>query len=100
MEWDYGQFEGLSTATIRQRRAGWELFCDDCPGGETAVAVCVRADRVVARLRALDADAVVFASGHLLRVLALGTAAVSRLGYNHDLTEPCLLLWNDVSHLD
>ena len=114
VEWDYGEYEGLTTVDIRRQRPDWELFRDGCPGGETAAEVCVRADRVVARLRALDADAVVFASGHLLRVLAarwlgegpafgrrlaLGTAAVSRLGYDHGRTEPCLRLWNDASHL-
>jgi probable phosphoglycerate mutase len=74
----------------------------------------MRADRVIARLRTLDGDAVVFASGHLLRavaarwlglpvghgrLLALGTATLSRLGYDHDRTEPCLRLWNDGGHL-
>src|SRR3954454_8006638 len=68
-EWDYGEFEGLKTAEIRQRRADWSLFRDGCPGGETADQVGVRADHVIARLRDAAGDAVVFAHGHLLRVL-------------------------------
>lgn len=115
VEWDYGGYEGLTTVAIREQRPGWELFRDGCPGGEGAADAGARAARVVARLRRLNADAVVFSSGHLLRVLAacwvglgpesgrrlaLGTASLSRLGYDHDLGEPCLRLWNDASHLD
>ncbi len=114
VEWDYGDYEGLTTTALRERRPGWELFRDGCPGGETVADVAARADRVIARVRAVDADAVVFASGHLLRVLAarwlglppeagrllaLGTATVSRLGYDHHRAEPCLRLWNDAGHL-
>lgn len=115
VEWDYGEYEKMTAAAIRERRPGWDVFRDGCPGGETPAAVAARADRVVSRLRALNADAVVFSSGHLMRalaarwlglgpecgrLLALGTATVSRLGYDHDLTEPCLRLWNDAGHLD
>jgi broad specificity phosphatase PhoE len=114
MEWDYGEYEGLTTAFIRERRPDWALFRDGCPGGETGIAVAMRVDRVVTRLRELDGDAVVFAHGHLLRVLAarwlglppecgrlfaLGTASVSRLGYDHNPGEPCIRLWNDAGHL-
>lgn len=114
VEWHYGDYEGLTTATIRERQPGWELFRDGCPGGETAGDVGARADRVIARLRALGGDAVVFAHGHVLRVLAarwvglppeagrllaLDTASVCRLGYYHRQDEPCLRLWNDTGHL-
>ena len=114
MEWDYGAYEGLTTAAIRAARPGWELFRDGCPAGKSAADVAARADRVIARLQALDADAVVFAHGHLLRVLAarwigqppgfarhlaLGTAAVCQLGTDHGPAEPCLKLWNDRGHL-
>ena len=114
VEWDYGQYEGLTTAAVRETRPGWELFRDGAPGGETLADVAARADRVIAKLRELNSDAVVFASGHLLRVLAarwlglgpehgrlfaLGTATVSHVGYYHALDEPCLRLWNDASHL-
>lgn len=108
-EWDYGAYEGRTTPAILAERPGWRLFRDGCPGGETAVEVGIRADRVIARARAVDADLLVFSSAHLLRVLAarwiglppeagallvLGTASVSVLGYEHDRTEPVLRAWN------
>ncbi len=110
-EWDYGEFEGLTTAEIRQRRPDWNLFRDGCPGGETADQVGGRADRVLARLRAAAGDAVVFSHGHFLRVLTarwLGQPAAAgrlflcdptslgTLGYEHDhADEPVLRLWNE-----
>src|SRR5581483_7231465 len=110
-EWDYGEFEGLTTAEIRQRRPGWSLFRDGCPGGETADQVGARADRVIARVRAATGDLLVFAHGHFLRVLTarwLGLpAAAGRLflcdptslgllGYEHEhVDEPVLRLWNE-----
>jgi probable phosphoglycerate mutase len=111
VEWDYGDFEGLTSREIRARNPDWVLFRDGCPGGETLAAVGARADRVVRRLRAADGDALVFSSGHFLRVLAarwlgedpsvgrhfvLGTAALCALGYDHDRTEPVLRLWNQL----
>ncbi|AIQ90282.1 histidine phosphatase family protein [Methylobacterium oryzae] len=108
-EWDYGAYEGRTTQAILAERPDWRLFRDGCPGGETAEAVGVRADRIIARARARDADLVVFSSAHVLRVLAarwiglppqggallvLGTASVSVLGYEHDRTEPVLRAWN------
>jgi broad specificity phosphatase PhoE len=70
-EWDYGDYEGLTTPEIRARRPGWDMWRDGCPSGETATDVGQRADRVVERLAALDSGtAVVFAHGHLLRVLS------------------------------
>jgi broad specificity phosphatase PhoE len=110
LEWDYGDYEGLTTAEIRQRMPGWQLFRDGCPGGESAADVGRRADRVIARLRPLDCDSLVFSSGHFLRVLAarwlglsagearlflLGTTTLSILGYEHDRTDPVIRLWND-----
>ena len=95
VEWDYGEFEGLTSREIRARQSGWALFRDGCPGGESLTAVGARADRVVQRLRAADGNAFVFSSGHFLRVLAarwlgeapstarhfvLGTAALCALG--------------------
>ena len=114
VEWDYGAYEGKTPAEIRRERPGWEIFRDGCPGGESLAQVAARADRVVARLRAIGADVLVFSSGHLLRVLAarwlgldgalgryffLETAALSILGYQRDLTEPVIRLWNDCRHL-
>jgi broad specificity phosphatase PhoE len=112
-EWNYGDYEGKRTAEIRQSRPDWQLFRDGCPGGESPAQIGERADRVLARLRALDGDVLLFAHGHILRVLGarwlglpvsagmllyLGTASLSILGYEHTRDEPCLRLWNDTSH--
>ena len=113
VEWDYGRYEGLTTADIHKERPDWELFRDGCPGGESLTAVSARADRVIGRLRAVPGDVLLFSSGHFLRVLAarwlgvgaglgrhlfLGTAALSVLGYEHNTSEPVVRLWNDISH--
>lgn len=98
-EWDYGAYEGLSTPQIREKRPGWWLWSDGCPGGETAAQVGERADRVIADLREVDGNALVFAHGHILRVLAarwiglepgcgsrfgLETATFSSLGWERE----------------
>jgi broad specificity phosphatase PhoE len=113
-EWDYGDYEGRRTADIRQESPGWYLFRDGCPGGESIAAIGARADRVIARLRAIDGHVLLFSHGHFLRVLAarwlglsaadarlfvLSTAGLSILGYEHNLEEPAILLWNDNSHV-
>lgn len=110
-EWDYGAFEGRTTNDIRAEWPGWQIFRDGCPDGETAAEVGARADRVIARLRAADAPCLVFSSAHLLRtlgarwiglapeggaLLALDTASISALGYDHDLSEPVIKRWNDM----
>lgn len=114
VEWDYGDYEGLTTVAIREARSDWQLFRDGCPGGESLAQVASRADRVVQRLRTIGADTLLFSSGHFLRVLgarwcglspqsarslALSTASLSVLGYEHSLAEPVIRLWNDVGHL-
>jgi probable phosphoglycerate mutase len=68
-EWDYGDYEGMTTAEIRARDPGWTLWRDGCPGGESPSQVMDRADRVLARLSDADWDALAFAHGHILRVL-------------------------------
>ena len=98
-EWDYGALEGRLTAEIRADYPGWTIWRGPWPDGETIDAVATRADRVIGRARAARADVLVFAHGHLLRVLAarwldlppasgglfaLGTATVSVLGWEHD----------------
>ena len=113
MEWDYGAYEGRRTAEIRAERPGWRLFKDGCPGGETLQAVSLRADRVIARIRALESDVLVFAHRDILRILAarwlslsavearhfyLTTASLNILGYDHDINEPVIRLWNDARH--
>jgi probable phosphoglycerate mutase len=115
VEWNYGDYEGIKTADILRARPGWQLFRDGCPGGETPDQIGARADRVIARLRAAGGDVICFSSGHFLRVLAarwlgleaaggrffvLSTASLSVLGYEHDLTEPVIRLWDDTRHLD
>ena len=112
-EWDYGAYEGRRTADIRMERPGWSLFENGCPGGEAADAVGARADRVILRSRALHGDVLLFAHRDILRVLAarwlglaaaagryyyLATASVSILGYDHDLNEPVIRLWNQTRH--
>jgi probable phosphoglycerate mutase len=113
LEWDYGLYEGRTTAEIRVERPGWYLFRDGCPGGESVEAVGARADRVVALLKATQGRVMLFGHSHFFRVLAarwlglppadaryfvLGTAALSVLGYEHNLDEPAILLWNDDRH--
>jgi broad specificity phosphatase PhoE len=108
MEWDYGEYEGRTTPEIREERPGWTLWRDGVPGGEAAAEVGSRADRAVAELRSLDGDAVVFAHGHVLRVLAarwlglepeagrllaLDTATVSALGYERETA--VIRTWNE-----
>ena len=63
VEWNYGAYEGRRTVDIRQERPAWQLFRDGCPGGETLAEVGARADHVIARLRAADGDALLFAHG-------------------------------------
>jgi probable phosphoglycerate mutase len=74
-EWDYGSYEGLTTGEIRESRPDWVLWRDGCPGGESPTAVGERCDRVLARCSSAGADAgagdvLLFAHGHVLRVLA------------------------------
>lgn len=114
LEWDYGAYEGKTPKEIRSEQPEWEIFRDGCPGGESLARVALRADSVVARLRATGANVLLFSSGHLLRILAarwlgldgtvgrflfLDTAALSVLGYQRDLAEPVIRLWNDCRHL-
>jgi broad specificity phosphatase PhoE len=102
LEWDYGEYEGITTKEIRETRPKWYLWRDGCPGGETAADVGRRVDRVVHELDGLDGldgDAVVFAHGHVLRVLAarwlrlgpesgalfkLDTGTLSAIGWERD----------------
>ena len=114
VEWNYGDYEGKRTDEILAARPGWKLFRDGCPGGESPAEVGARADRVVARARAAGGDVLVFSSGHISRVVGarwlglppgagayflLGTASLSALSYEHDMTEPVHRFWNDMRHL-
>ncbi len=115
VEWDYGEYEGLTGAEIRAKRPDWQLFRDGCPGGESPEQAATRADRVVDRLRTVQGDVLLFSSGHFIRVLAsrwigiapapnarslmLSTASLSALGYENDLSRPVIRLWNDTHHV-
>ena len=68
-EWDYGEYEGLTTPQIRDQAPDWNLWRDGCPGGESPAQIGARVDRVVERLRTVNGDALAFAHGHVLRVL-------------------------------
>jgi probable phosphoglycerate mutase len=69
-EWDYGDYEGLTTPQIREDRPEWSLWRDGCPNGEQPDEVGARADRVIERMRSAGGDVVAFAHGHIFRVLA------------------------------
>jgi broad specificity phosphatase PhoE len=114
LEWNYGDYEGRRTAEIHAERPDWQLFRDGCPAGETPDEVGARADRVVSRVRTVQGDVLLFSSGHFLRVLAarwlgvepgagrffvLSTASLSALGYEHNLSQPVIRLWDDTRHV-
>lgn len=113
VEWDYGDYEGKTTAEIQQQRPDWQLFQGGCPNGESIAEISARADRVVERVRAVNGSVLLFSSGHFLRVFAarwvgleaatgrcwvLGTAALSIVGYDHGRDDPVIRLWNDCRH--
>ena len=70
VEWNYGEYEGLTPKQIHEKRPGWLIFRDGCPGGETPEQVGARADRVIARVRAVEGNVALFSHGHVLRVFA------------------------------
>jgi probable phosphoglycerate mutase len=107
VEWNYGEYEGLTPNQINEIAPGWLIFRDGCPGGETPEQVGRRVDRVIARAHGADGDVALFAHGHVLRVLVarwiglpvqsgqhflLGTGAVSVLGYYRGI--PAVRHWN------
>jgi probable phosphoglycerate mutase len=109
-EWNYGDYEGRTSAQILAERPDWKLFLDGCPGGESPDQVAARADRIIQRVRAIDGDVLLFSSGHFLRMFAarwlglepgmgryflLGTASLSAMGYEHDRSEPVIHLWDE-----
>jgi broad specificity phosphatase PhoE len=114
VEWNYGDYEGLTTAEIQALRPGWEKFRDGFPRGEALAGIAARADRVVSRVRSIEGSALLFSSAHFLRVLAarwlglppesarlflLGTASLSALTYDHDPSEPAIGFWNETRHV-
>jgi probable phosphoglycerate mutase len=113
VEWDYGDYEGITSPEIRESRPGWVLWRDGVPNGETSFQVANRCDEVIAWAKEVDGDCLVFAHGHFLRTLAarwrhldplrgmglsLYPSALSVLG--HEYGDPALTLWNDTAHLE
>ena len=107
-EWDYGEYEGLTTPQIREQRPDWSLWRDGCPGGEQPSEISARADRMLESMRGAGGDVLAFAHGHIFRVLAarwiqlpasggarltLQAGAICALGYERE-TE-VISLWND-----
>ena len=115
VEWDYGEYEGRTTAEIRAERPDWSLFFDGCPGGESPQQVAARADRVARRLRAATEDILLFSSRHFMQALAvrwvgiepiaaaesliLRTSSLSALGYKDSPSQPAIQLWNETHYL-
>ena len=108
MEWDYGAYEGRTTTEIREERPGWTLWADGVPEGETVEQVGARVDRMLDEVRGLDGDALLFAHGHVLRILtarwlelepdagrlfALEPGTLSTLGYERETS--VIRLWNE-----
>ncbi len=107
-EWDYGDYEGITTAEIQVERPDWDLWSDGCPGGESPEQVGARVDRVLARVAEAPGEVLCVAHGHVLRALtarwlgmdvtagahfALATAGVGVLGHEHE-TTPVLSRWS------
>jgi broad specificity phosphatase PhoE len=109
-EWNYGAYEGRTTADIRAQQPDWNLFQDGCPQGESVEQISQRADRLLATVRPMDGRVALFSHGHFLRALAvrwigrpvqegehfaLDTASLSILGHEHpDRETPVISLWN------
>jgi broad specificity phosphatase PhoE len=112
IEWDYGDYEGKTSAEIRAARPGWLLFRDGPAGGESVEQVRERVDRLIGKLKSLPGNVLCFAHGHLLRTLAarwvgqhvefatcllLDTGSLSVLSFNHGkIDEPAIRTWNTV----
>ena len=107
VEWDYGEYEGVTTPEIRRSVPGWTVWTHGAPGGETADEVAARLDALIADVRATDGPVLVFSHGHALRSLAarwlgrpvahgrhliLDTGTISVLGSEH--AEPAVRRWN------
>jgi broad specificity phosphatase PhoE len=107
LEWDYGEYEGITTPQIREQRPDWYLWRDGTPGGESPADVAARVDSVIAEVRAVEGDVALVAHGHILRALGarwvdqpvafggrlhLGTGSISVLGYEREVSS--ISRWN------
>ena len=110
-EWRYGEYEGLTTPQILEIEPNWNIFTHGAKGGESVQDIQERADRLIAYVRQIEGDVILFSSGHFTRALgarwidapiefgqrlALSTASYCVLGYEHH--SPAILCWNDTSH--
>lgn len=108
IEWDYGDYEGLTTADVQRQRPDWSLWRDGCPKGEDVDAVGLRADETIAELLRIEGDVAIFSHGHALRVLGarwaqlapaagarlmLSTGSVCTLGFEH--RQRAISRWNE-----
>lgn len=108
VEWNYGDYEGVTTREIQRQRPDWVLFTDGCPNGETPEDVAKRADKIIEIIRNTNSDVAVFSHGDFLRVMAvrwlelspakaghfvLSTTTLNILGYYHK-SIPAVLVWN------
>jgi probable phosphoglycerate mutase len=112
-EWDYGDYEGLLASEILQRRPGWNIYRDGCPGGESPAQISDRADRLISRLRPLAGNTALFSHGHFSRILtirwlgltvpdaaclSISTASLSILSYEQTLSRSTITLWNSTGN--
>jgi len=112
-EWNYGDYEGLTTPEIRVHVPEWTIFSHGAPGGESLQDVQTRAHRMIEKIKAIKGDVAIFSSGHFSRVLGacwvglnakegrlftLSTASLCQLSYERE--TPVIKLWNDISHYD
>ncbi|MCH9613834.1 MAG: Acid phosphatase [Chlamydiia bacterium] len=112
LEWNYGDYEGLKTAEIREKKPDWDIFTDGAPNGESPEDVMRRANGFIEKLLKLDGDIALFSSGHFLRAfttcwikapitlgknLELSTASFSMLSFYRE--DPVIKVWNDTSHI-
>jgi broad specificity phosphatase PhoE len=88
LEWNYGEYEGLTAQEIDARHSGWRVFTDGCPGGETPADVAARVDRVIARIRSVEGDVALFAHGHVFRVFAARWLGLPPAAGSHFLLDP------------
>jgi len=113
LEWDYGEYEGITSPEIHKTNPGWNVFTHGAPGGESIEDVIKRAQKFIEELRGLSGKIALFSSGHFLRAftsiyldqeislgkhLLLSTASLSILG--EDRGTPVVILWNDTHHFD